>query len=105
MVVRSAFALSRAFDLLANCPLHRLPGDSVHLGDLDPLRIPGDSGSGVAMEGSEGSDRTILISSRVSRQLVSVLEGLSWACAWAGGAAASDSFWRILASSFSPCFL
>ena len=55
MVDGSTFALPRAFDLLANCPLHRLPSNSIHLGDHHTLCLLGDSMFGMAMEGSEGS--------------------------------------------------
>ena len=55
MVDGCPFALPRAFNLLANRPLHRLPSNSVHLGDHDSLRLLGDSMFGMAMEGSEGS--------------------------------------------------
>ena len=56
MVVWSASALQRAFDLLANRPLHGLPVHSGNLGDNYSLRLLGDSGFGLALEGSDGRD-------------------------------------------------
>ena len=56
MVVWSASALPRAFDLLANRPVHGLPVHSGNLGDQYSLRLLGDSGFGLALEGLEGRD-------------------------------------------------